>query len=64
MDFCKCGSIIKNEKCSNNHCREKNEKCTSWVAGGRSMNFKKAITFEEASNIIEKTKKAEKKFMK
>lgn len=64
MDFCECGSIKIKGKCSNNHCRQKNDKCKEWVTGGRSTSFIKPVTYEEASNFVEKKKNEEKKFLK
>lgn len=64
MDFCICGSIKKDGKCTNNHCHKKNDKCKNWVAGGRAINFIKPVTYEEAANYVEKVKKSEEKFLK
>jgi hypothetical protein len=64
MDFCICGSMKKEGKCTNKHCLEKNDKCKNWVAGGRSMNFIKPVTYEEAANQAEKIRKSEMKFLK
>ncbi|MCX8128862.1 MAG: hypothetical protein N3I35_02035 [Clostridia bacterium] len=60
MDFCKCGSMKKNGKCSNQHCPEKNQKRKDWVAGGMVMDFKKPVSYEEALKLAEKLKKTEK----
>ncbi len=49
MNFCKCGSILKNEKCSNEHCPSKNKKLKDWVVEGRAMDFKKPVSYEEAA---------------
>lgn len=51
MDFCKCGSVMKNGKCSNDHCPGKNQKCKDWVVGGAAMNFKKPVSYEEAADL-------------
>ena len=61
MDFCKCGSIIKNDKCTNEHCPEQNQKSKGWIVDGTSINFKKAVSFEEASGIVKKINTTEKK---
>jgi len=60
MDFCRCGSIIKNEKCSNEHCTEKHQKRKDWIAGGMAMDFKKPVTYEEAAGLAERLKRSEK----
>jgi hypothetical protein len=61
MNFCKCGSITKDGKCTNDHCHENdnNNKRKDWVAGGMSMNFKRPVTYVEASELAEKLKNAE-----
>lgn len=51
MDFCKCGSIRINEKCSNEHCPSKSQKLKDWVAEGRAMDFKRPVSYEEAANL-------------
>ena len=56
MDFCKCGSFKKNGKCTNEHCPEKNQKRKDWVAGGIAMEFKKPVSFEEASELAQRLK--------
>lgn len=56
MDFCKCGSIIINGKCTNAHCLEDNQKSKSWIVDGASINFKKAVSYEEASEIAKRLK--------
>jgi len=61
MDFCKCGSVIINEKCTNTHCPEENQKCKGWIVDGTSMNFKKAVSFDEASEIVKRLNNEEKK---
>lgn len=61
MDFCKCGSIIINDKCTNDHCPEQNQKSKGWIVDGASVNFKKAVSYEEASDIIKKMNNAEKR---
>ena len=60
MDFCKCGSITKNGKCSNEHCPEKSQKRKDWIAGGRVMDFKKPVSYEEAVELAERLKSSEK----
>lgn len=60
MNFCKCGSIMKNGKCTNVHCHEKAQKRKDWVAGGMVMDFKKPVTYEEALHLAEKLKNTEK----
>lgn len=59
MEFCKCGSVKKNEKCTNVHCPEKNQKRKNWIAGGMAMDFKKPVTFEEAAGLAERLKNPE-----
>jgi len=59
MDFCKCGSIIINEKCTNAHCQEENQKCKSWIVDGTAIKFKKAISYEEASGIVKRLNNVE-----
>ncbi|MDP4117553.1 MAG: hypothetical protein Q8903_15575 [Bacteroidota bacterium] len=59
MDFCKCGSIKINGKCSNAHCSEKNQKRKDWVVGGMAMDFKKPVSYEEASQLAERLKSTE-----
>lgn len=54
MDFCKCGSMMINEKCSNVHCPEKNQKRKDWTVGGMALDFKKPVTYEEAASLAEK----------
>ena len=49
MDFCKCGSIIINEKCSNEHCPSRSQKHKDWVIDGKNMLFKKQVTYEKAA---------------
>ena len=59
MDFCKCGSIKINDKCSNDHCPEKNQKCKGWVVGGRALEFKKPVSFDAADGLAKKMNKKE-----
>jgi hypothetical protein len=59
MEFCKCGSIKKDGKCSNEHCPEKNQKRKDWVVGGLAMDFKKPVTYEEAAGLAKKMKNTE-----
>jgi hypothetical protein len=61
MEFCKCGSMKKNGKCSNNRCPEKDQKRKDWVAGGIVMDFKKPVTYEEALGLAERMKNSEKR---
>lgn len=61
MEFCNCGSIKKNGKCTNAHCPEKHQKRKDWVAGGMAMDFKKPVTYEEASELAQRLKNAEDK---
>ena len=51
MDFCKCGSFLINGKCSNVHCPSKSQKLKDWVIEGRSMDFKRPVTYEEAADL-------------
>ncbi len=60
MDFCRCGSIIINEKCSNAHCPDKNQKCKDWVVGGRALDFKKPVSFDAADSIARRMNAQEK----
>ena len=62
MDYCKCGSIIINGKCTNDHCQGKNQKRKDWVAGGVAMGFKKPVTYEEAVKLAKRIKNEEKKY--
>lgn len=57
MNFCKCGSIVLNGKCTNNHCPEKNQKRKDWVAGGLAMEFKKPVSYEKATELAYKLRK-------
>lgn len=59
MDFCKCGSIIINSKCSNVHCPEKNQKCKGWVVGGRALDFKKPVSFDAADGLAKRLNERE-----
>lgn len=59
MDFCKCGSIIINEKCTNAHCPVENQKCKGWIVDGTSVNFKKPVSYEEASEIVKRLNNTE-----
>ena len=61
MNFCKCGSIIINEKCSNEHCPEKGQKRKGWIVKGVPMDFKKPVSYEEAFKLAERLKDPEKK---
>ena len=54
LDFCKCGSIIINSKCSNAHCPEKNQKNKAWVVEGRALDFKKPVSYDEAENLAKR----------
>jgi len=51
MDFCKCGSIRINEECSNAHCPSKSKKHKDWVVNGRTMDFKKPVSYVEATEF-------------
>lgn len=61
MDFCKCGSIKINGECSNEHCPEKDQKRKDWVTGGMAMDFKKPVSYEEATVLARKLRKSKKK---
>ncbi|MGE4282725.1 MAG: hypothetical protein AB7G87_03300 [Clostridia bacterium] len=61
MDFCKCGSILINEKCSNEHCPSKSQKLKDWVVDGKTMDFKKPVSYEQAAKLAKKLKMKEKK---
>ncbi len=54
MDFCKCGSIEINGKCSNDHCPSKNLKHKDWVIDGRAVDFNKPVSCEEAEKFVRK----------
>lgn len=56
MDFCKCGSIIINDKCSNEHCTHSGQKRKDWVIGGVPMDFKKPVSYDEASKLAKRIK--------
>ena len=60
MDFCKCGSIIINSKCSNVHCPDKNQKSKAWVVGGRALDFKKPVSFDAADSIAKRLNERDK----
>lgn len=60
MEFCKCGSIQIDGKCSNVHCPYKNQKLKDWVIDGRDMNFKKPVSYVEASKVAKKLNRREK----
>lgn len=60
MDFCKCGSILINGKCSNKHCPGNNQKHKDWVISGRKMDFKKPVSYEEAADMARKLNMKEK----
>ena len=59
MEFCKCGSIILNSKCTNEHCPEKNQKRRDWIVGGIPVDFKRPVTYKEAAELSERIKNAE-----
>ena len=54
MDFCKCGSILINDKCSNAHCPSKTKKLKGWVIEGQTMDFKKAVSYEDAAKFAKR----------
>jgi hypothetical protein len=60
MEFCKCGSIQINEKCSNEHCPFKNQKLKDWVIDGRSMDFKNPVSYKEAAGLARRLDKKKK----
>lgn len=59
MEFCKCGSMMIQGKCSNDRCPEKNQKRKDWVIGGMALGFKKPVHYEEAAALAEKMRSAE-----
>lgn len=60
MEFCKCGSIKKENKCTNIHCPESGQKRKDWVVGGMAMDFKKPVTYDEAYGLAKRMKTFEK----
>lgn len=60
MDFCKCGSILINGKCSNEHCPINSQKHKGWVIDGRAMEFKKPVSYEEAADLARRLNMKEK----
>ena len=62
LDFCKCGSFKKNDKCTNAHCPEQKQKSKGWIVDGTSINFRKAVSFEEASGIVKRMNDSEKNY--
>lgn len=64
MEFCKCGSMRINGKCSNEHCPDKSDKHKDWVIDGRVMDFKKPVTYDEASGLAKKLSVKEKRHKK
>lgn len=59
MEFCKCGSIKKNGKCSNTYCPEKTQKRKDWIVGGKIMDFKKPVSYEDAAGLAKRLNDAE-----
>jgi hypothetical protein len=51
MEFCKCGSIRVNGKCSNVHCPNNTQKHKDWVIDGRKMDFKKPVSYDDAAKL-------------
>ena len=60
MDFCKCGSIMINDKCSNEHCPGKSQKNKDWVIDGRGMDFIRPVSYEEAAGQARRLNKQDK----
>lgn len=48
-DFCGCGSIKRNGKCSNKNCTELRTKKRVWVIEGQMLEFGNAVTGPEAA---------------
>lgn len=59
MEFCKCGSIKVEGKCSNARCPGKDQKRKDWVVGGMAMDFKRPVSYEEAAGLAAKIKNAD-----
>ncbi len=59
MEFCKCGSIIKEGKCSNAHCTEKDQKRKDRIVDGMVMDFKKPVSFGEAAGLAKRMRDSE-----
>lgn len=57
MDFCKCGSIFINDKCTNQRCPSKSQKSKNWVIDGRGMDFTKPLSYEEAAGQAKRLNK-------
>lgn len=49
-----------NEKCSNEHCPDKKQKCKGWVVGGRALDFKKPVSFDAADGLAKRLNDREK----
>lgn len=61
MQFCKCGSIILDNLCSNRRCVTRNESLTNWVIGGRLHRFSQPLTLTEAREAAKNKLEAEHK---
>lgn len=61
MDYCKCGSVLVDGKCSNERCPSKSKKHKDWVIYGRSMDFKKPVSYEDAAVLARKLNMQDKK---
>lgn len=55
MNYCKtCNSIIQNGICTNRRCTSRNEALTSWLIDGALWRFKRAVTYAEAQEAVDK----------
>jgi hypothetical protein len=54
VEFCECGSIKINGKCSNKNCPEKRSRRKVWSIKGIVFDFGKPVTYTEAYISAEK----------
>ena len=71
MDFCECGSIMQDGKCTNKHCTSRNMALLSWIINGKLERFRQPVTLAEAieaiknkSEIVYKVKPPKNEYMK
>lgn len=64
MNYCSCGSLILNGKCTNRLCPEKNSKHKGWMIEGIAMDFRKPVSYDEAADTAKKLKKIKLDFEK
>jgi hypothetical protein len=52
MQFCECGSIIQDGRCTNRRCVSRDERLTSWLIDGVLWRFKVPLTLAEARDAV------------